>query len=340
MRAAELRPAAGPGRLIYVYGFAGAAGAGGGAPPPGGIEPGCAVEWICRGGVAAIVSRVPACDYDEAPLARHLEDAAWVVERARRHGEVLQGLAAAGCVVPCRFGVLFRDDAGVEGALDRHGGALLSALRRLRGKEEWAVKAHVAPAAGSADPEPEPEPELAAAGEGASYLLARAGEHRQRRSAAEAARGRADAILDELATQVDEVLPLPPRDVGATCVRDLFLNLACLVRRRKATAFVACLGRLAVRERDHHVALTWSGPLPPYSFVGELFPAADTTARGDCCPRPGEAPIAATTAAFRVGDPLGARARGPGPSRTRRPPHGGGRRGVHPHPAWRARGRR
>ncbi len=278
-------------RLFYVYGFAAAPRAW--QPPslPGaGVEEDAPVEWVRHGGIAAIVTRVPAEIYEEGPLAERVQDASWLLPRAERHNRVLAGVLEHASPIPCRFGCLFRDEAGLLRAIDASRDALRRALRRLRGREEWAVKAGVAgddsegasqtPAGasrGRADASRGTGASCGAAADGSAaampgtaYLLGRIEDTERRRTRSATARGRAESILAAAARRSEEVAPLPIRDLPEARAGDLFLNLACLVRRDRVRLFRAGMARLAAREEEHHVTLRWSGPFPPYNFVGPL----------------------------------------------------------------------
>ena len=267
--------------VFYVYGCAAAPRrrrkASVGAPlprPAAALEAGSSCRWIEEQGVAALVSPLPAAVYEEAPLARHMENVAWLAERVERHNRVLLEAMAHTPVAPCRFGVLLRKPEGVVGMLRRLRTPLLKTLKRLGDGREWSVKAFAIspparPGPGRGSPA---EPARAATG-GKAYLLARAQERAAQREATARARGRAGRLLALLARLARDVVPLPARAMKGQA--EPFLNLACLVRRRDTRRWLRRLQAMAQREQNNSLRLAWSGPWPPYSFVAELSdPAA------------------------------------------------------------------
>jgi len=273
------------GAIFYVYGCAAVRPS---LPRPAtALETGTRCEWIEDGGLAVLVSPVPAADYEEAPLARHMDNLPWLTQRVERHHRVLLEAMAHAPVVPCRFGVLLRRRAGVVALLRRWRAPLLSSLERLGQSHEWSVKAFAtvhpcsagilpasgkrAGAVGGRCPDASGKtrtPTARAVTTGKAYLLGRARERTARREAADRARGRTGRIYTLIGRLSADVAPLPVRAVRGQ--DEPLLNLACLVRRKDTRRWLARLQSLREREERQGVRLAWSGPWPPYSFVGDL----------------------------------------------------------------------
>lgn len=243
--------------LLHLYGFT-AAGAGG-LPRRGlaGVEPPGRVECVAREGIAAIVSRVPGEDYEDAAIGERLRDPAWLAQRVERHNGVLLAFLEQGPLAPCRFGMRLRTRADVLDILSRYRLPVRKALGRLRDRVEWSVKAFAAAA---------PEP-CQREDDGAAYLLGRVRQRASRQETLRLGYERAQVIVDALTPFVEDCRHLPLRDG----TRQPLLNLACLVRSVSLPAMRSMLEDLCAGERTHHVTLGWSGPWPAYSFAGDLF---------------------------------------------------------------------
>ncbi|GDY79762.1 hypothetical protein SAV31267_092470 [Streptomyces avermitilis] len=95
--------------------------------------------------LAAIVSSVPADDFDEAPLAAHLEDLDWLEAVARAHHRVVDAMAARTTVLPLRLATIYRDDDRVRAMIRAGHRAFAQRLAHLAGHMEWGVKVYFDP---------------------------------------------------------------------------------------------------------------------------------------------------------------------------------------------------
>ncbi|ONK15422.1 GvpL/GvpF family gas vesicle protein [Streptomyces sp. MP131-18] len=253
-------------RYWYVYAVTPAAG----PPPPDGLRgvdgaPLCAVP---HDDLTAVVGAVPAADFAEEPLRRHLEDLAWLEATARGHQRVIDALTAdPGCVLPLRLATVCRDTAGVRRLLSANQERFLEAISRLAGRAEWGVKVF-------ADA---PERTETAPATGRDYLRQRA----RRRTTDDEAWRRAEETaravhldLDAVAEQSRLHRPQDPRLSGESG-RNL-LNGAYLVPQEREQEFCALVGRLAGQLCGPRLNLT--GPWAPYSFaqVNDLAPDPDS----------------------------------------------------------------
>ena len=99
------------------------------------------MERVERGGLAALVSRVPLAEFGEEPLRRNLNDLGWLERVARGHEAVLERALEHATIVPVRLCTIFDDERG-RGAHARASSArtLAAALDALAGRSEWSVK--------------------------------------------------------------------------------------------------------------------------------------------------------------------------------------------------------
>ncbi len=191
------------------------------------------LQEICAAGLRALAEPV------REPLRA---DLAQLV----RYEETVETVMAHHTILPMRFGSVVEDENRVRALLTSRRREFAAALAHLDGAVEFGVQAtHAAAAPG--------EP---AAASGAAYLHARLIEQQARREL----RDWLDDTLRETARErVVRAAPSPghPASVSA----------AYLVDHGQEPAFVERLTELA--DRAEH-RLSWSGPWPPYSFVGGL----------------------------------------------------------------------
>jgi hypothetical protein len=252
-------PAPTAGHVLWVYGVVPEA-----ATPPrrAGVD-GARVEAIAEGGLAALVSAVPATRYRPEALTSRLEDLDELERLGRAHDAVLEDALADGDVLPLRLCTLYESPASLRTMLAREAGALGEALDRISGRAEWGVKAFLKPSATAGDRSAEPA-------SGAEYLARR----REQREIAVAARDAVDrsvaGIHARLADRASAAVLSRPQDRRLTGrEEEMVLNGAYLVPRDDAAAFAAVVDEL----RGHHAAegieLELTGPWPAYHFTEE-----------------------------------------------------------------------
>src|SRR4051812_3200290 len=141
--------------LVWVYGIvdAGVADVGVGE----GVD-GHPVTVHRRGGLGALVSRVPHQAFSERALSLRLEDLDAVAGLGRAHDGVLEAAMSKAAVVPFRLCTIYSSLERLDAMLASETAKLTATLRRLEGAQEWGVKAFArAPGEVSAD-EPSPAP--------------------------------------------------------------------------------------------------------------------------------------------------------------------------------------
>lgn len=223
------------------------------------------VRAIPAGVLAAIASDVPLAEFGESALRRNLENMVWLEATAREHHQVIDAVAQQGPVVPMRLATVYRDDAGVAAMLAERDADFQAALRRIRARTEWGVKAYAAAPGSSRGPSAS-APRGAAAGPGAAYLRRR----REQLSAQDNARTEAMAsvqtvhdVLSRLAAETRLHPPQAPQLTGSKA--PMILNAAYLLDDKRADDFAVAVAALA--EQHPGVRLELTGPWPPYSFA-------------------------------------------------------------------------
>ncbi|MEU8946100.1 GvpL/GvpF family gas vesicle protein [Streptomyces sp. NPDC048489] len=213
---------------------------------------------------AAAVSSVPAQDFLEDPLHRHLEDLDWLERVARAHHTVIEALVARTTVLPLRLATVYLDDERVVEMLRGETDAFSHALKRLAGHLEWGVKIYVEP-----QPDAPPTSPSSSAGglsPGRAYLRARRSERHSRDesySIAQQAAERIEAIGGAwAAAHARHRVQQGELAVGAG---ENVLNDAYLLTHDAAAEF-----RTEILDAVHDlpgVRIDITGPWAPYSFA-------------------------------------------------------------------------
>jgi hypothetical protein len=237
--------------LLWAYGVVPAALV---APEVPGIA-GRPVERMAQGGLAALVTEVPADRFSGPALQERLEDLDDLEALARGHEAVLEAALRAGDLVPFRMCTIYRSPDTVRHMLATEAGRLEGALARLRGKAEWGVKAFARSAA--AEPVASGRP-----GSGTEYLARRRTERREAEAAADAV-ARVHAKLAEGACAAVLAPPQDRRLSGREA--EMVLNASYLVEHERAGAFAGLVDALGRDGFD----LELTGPWPAYHFVTE-----------------------------------------------------------------------
>lgn len=160
-----------------------------------------------------------------------------------------------------RLATVYLDNDRVRALLNTKQAAFVAALERIRGREEWAVKAF---AVARPDAEPDEDGDDAGLGPGAAYLLRRrAARDRAARARWEAQEAAADLHRSLSAAAAASRL-YPPQDPSLSGRReDMLLNAAYLVEADKSASF-----RSTVDGRHSPLLqVTLTGPWDPYSFA-------------------------------------------------------------------------
>jgi hypothetical protein len=209
----------------------------------------------------AVVSEVDLDEFGEEGLRRNLEQLPWVERAARGHDAVVHACASVAPTAPMRLATVCLDDESVRVRLQEWYDALVDALARVEGRQEWSVKvfAHAPTRTTTEAAEP-------AVMGGAAYLRRKKAAGEERRAAeakALAAAEQVDLALRDLAVATRRLRPQDPRLSGASGT--MLLNGAYLVDARSANAFA---DRVAALGAEHpEVSVACGGPWPPYSFA-------------------------------------------------------------------------
>jgi hypothetical protein len=219
--------------------------------------------------LAAVVSSVPAEDFDDEGFRAQMEDLVRLEAVARAHHAVVDRVAAEATVLPLRLATVYRDDANVAGMLHASQERFTTLLDRLDGRGEWGVKVYAHPGAAQAAEPAAPGAGPAGAEDlspGRAYLRQRKAQRTRHQDAFRAAAEVVERItaLAE-AYGADGVPHRPQSGELVTAEGENISNVSYLLPHERGTAFRA--EAEAAGRGVPGVRVEVTGPWAPYSFA-------------------------------------------------------------------------
>jgi len=234
----------------------------------------CPLSQLLFRDIVAVFGEVALEEWTGPVAESHLQDLTWVGPRACLHEKVIERLMRASAVFPARFATLFSSLGQLKKLMEMHHEVILTFLKSVAGKEEWAVRvfvdrakaeeslfaalAHSQDVAGSAST-------------GLDYL-------RERRLRVEVARkarswihSTGQAIPAELEPHVvaSRSLKTLTKEASGRDTEMVF-NWAFLLARETREEFRARVDEIGAPYATQGLLLESSGPWPPYSFCPSL----------------------------------------------------------------------
>ncbi len=254
---------------IYLYGLVDA-----GALPEGPFcsDGGAPVHALRLGDLAALIREVPLAEFCGPEAEERLRDLAWVGPKACGHEAVIGRAMGVAPAFPVGFATLFRSRAGLAAYLERNHAAIRDFLDRTAGKHEYALKGFAVTDDASVFEAlaMELHPDLAGVPPGTRYLLRRRMQPALEAALCARAAERAAELPHSLAPLIHACRALATRPGLEPPGRVAVASLALLVEPMAAPAVREQVERLAADGAAHGLALTLSGPWPPFSFVPRL----------------------------------------------------------------------
>lgn len=227
-----------------------------------GLDNRSVIEAISLNDITAVVSCVNLDEFGEIPLKRNLESMDWLKEKAFNHEKVIEKVLTGTCIIPIKFCTIFKTPEGLASLLKEKYEYFLKLLEEYKGYYEWGVKI-------SASIKPVALP-LTPAACGKEYLRQK---KRQYDLAVENER-RINTKVKKVFEKVnalanDSRINRPtPKELLTNKDKEQVLNASFLVAVDKAKELIGLINELAGEYKDLIIAL--AGPLPVYSFIGEL----------------------------------------------------------------------
>jgi len=240
-------------RVLYLYGITQVAEGGLPAVTAEGIEGSASVEPLLCDDLVCWISRVPRDQFADN-LSEQMQDLEWLASAGLRHQRAVADIAAKLTVLPARFGTVFLNEESMVQHLKGRKALLRAAFQQVAGADEWGIKLFaVAPRKNSS---------TVTASSGADYLKKKADILRPRRSQTLDADAHAFiAALNKLAVASS------PGGKASAGQPGLIWHASFLVRRKDRRKLEGVLKKYAAKWEGSR-RIDWSGPWPPYSFVG------------------------------------------------------------------------
>jgi hypothetical protein len=216
-----------------------------------------------------VVSTVPVTMYGENALEEGIQQLAWVGPRALAHEGVIEHFLKSDAVLPMQLFALFKsDDRAIEHVLGnrRH---IARILLRIERQVEWGLRLMWDPRTVEEDfPARALKKRVAARRtmSGAEYLTRKRKLRNQSRVQLRRARADAARTYRAIAGEASEALRRFDVERAAPGSR-LLLEAAFLVPVRRARAFRAAVSRHAGALEQSGIAVSLTGPWPPYNFI-------------------------------------------------------------------------
>jgi hypothetical protein len=229
---------------------------------------------VSHDGLYAVVSKVKESEFGEKNFEKNLDNLEWIKEKVATHENVVEGIMEGTCVVPFKFGTIFRTEDNLKTMLAEHTDDLRQTLEKLKGTEEWGVKIFYDKEKVKKSLRQEKVAELQQMDEqinsstpGRVFFLRKKREELLNAAVNDAvAKYGQDSIemlsRKSIAIRRNELLPKEATERKD----DMILNVAFLVEKSRTTQFLLVLDDLKVRYGDKGLSFDCTGPWPPYNF--------------------------------------------------------------------------
>ena len=261
-----------PTALLYAYGVTRP-----GFDPaqaPAGIED-SRVEVLPAGEFSALISHVPGATYAPGVVERSSGEMEWISPRAVAHDRVLTWAQEHGGIIPMPMFSLWTSARALVESLQARDAELRSTMARVSGADEFGLRVHrrdreMLERIHELDPEIGAlRREADAASPGQRYLLERKVAEQSKQAIRAASQRLAREVYAALQPLAREAVTRPLTPSAATSTdATLVLNAAFLVDRSAFDAFRAELTRRTRECEPRGLSFDFTGPWPPYHFVG------------------------------------------------------------------------
>jgi len=223
------------------------------------------------GGLWVVVTSVPRADYDEASLARGLQNLDWVSRRAMAHESVVEQFLTAAAVLPMQLFALFTTDERALEHVTSDRTRIDRILTRIERHLEWGLRLSFDEKAARQAVEDSHAPSGAGAATamrstGSEYLARKRDLLDVTRVQITAAKAEADRLYRVMSREASEARRRTATE-QATPGSRLLLDAAFLVPVRRAAAFRSALRKQARTLDAAGIVVSLTGPWPPYNFI-------------------------------------------------------------------------
>lgn len=224
------------------------------------------------GSIVALAGVMSIADYKGANSERRLSDIAWLAPRVRRHGELVAWVTQWSPVFPAPFGTLYSNLDNLTAFTRAHEATIAAFLHAVAGKEEWELRA----VACFESPDAlnrlacDAWPDWRKLSKGARYMRL----CRDKGALLDIGRAEAAAFVDDFVARLrpltSDAKRLALRRPPGQGEQEAVARYALLIAKTGVAAIKDCIQDIAATASSRHVAITLSGPWPPFSFRPDL----------------------------------------------------------------------
>lgn len=233
-----------------------------------GVERAMPCRVVRENDLACVLCEVFRDDFEDGAS---LQDVEWIVPRAEAHERIVTSVRERGPVLPIRFGSLFECDERAREIVANNAESIAEFLDRTSDADEYTLKVFVDRKIAT-----ERCIELALKDQLASLPSSPGARYVAQKKLAKEAATRADAMIEALLAQVEQVALSATE--GVTTTRPArgddpsapIMHVSCLVQREHAADVPALVEKLEATFGSFGLTFSATGPWPVYSFVPEL----------------------------------------------------------------------
>jgi hypothetical protein len=261
--------------IIYLYGIVRQGFSVGRAPE--GIDD-ASVRLLAATPVSGLISLLPARVYGAAAIEKNSGDVTWLSPRAMAHDRILTWAHDHGGVIPLPMFSMWQSEDSLAQWLAQRAPKLTRLLDQIANADEFGLRVHrrdsiMMQSIGELDAEiARLKQDAERASPGQRYLLERKIAEEGKGAVRAASQKMSKDIFQQLQAKSRDAVarPLTP-DAAAARVSEatLVLNAAFLVDRTRNEDFRTTVAAIARDHEPRGLVFDFTGPWPPYHFVGD-----------------------------------------------------------------------
>jgi len=245
-----------------------------------GIDEKHVVTTIAFQELEAVVSDVSLEEFASEEIQKKAqEDLKWIKEKAIAHEKVIEEVMRRNdkvlSLIPMRFGAIFKDLTSLEEALKKDYSKIKEVLERIRGRQEWSVKAYLKDKKifeqvikNKNKAIKEKEKEIASLPEGMAYFMEEELKEVISSEVDKELNNVVEGIFENLSNQAEASVKSKILEKELTGRREpMVLNAAYLVSEEKIEDFKKELENLNQKIQAKGFCIEYSGPWPAYNFT-------------------------------------------------------------------------
>lgn len=209
--------------------------------------------------ISGVAGEVTPEEFGEGPLKKNLESMEWLKEKVFRHEKVIEDIMKKTTVIPMKFCTLFSSRGSILEVLEQKYDYFKKLLERFSDKHEWGLKIYC---------NKNKEKPVKVPDSGREYLITKIKENEK----ASEDEQRLNAAIEEFFRKIKDLaedikLNRPtPKELLSFNDKEQIVNTSLLIPDSNVNE----LNDLLKQYIEQGIILELVGPLPVYSFIGDL----------------------------------------------------------------------